>query len=225
MLALAVVACSFLLSRDALKRGISAEIIYDLVFWIVLGGILGARIFYIVISWESFSHNLLEMVMINHGGLAWQGGFLGGIIAGIGFVRVKKLSLRMVLDLTAPYIALGQSIGRTGCFLNGCCYGKPWIHGIFSPVQGASLYPTQLFETAGLFIIFIILKIAQRQSYPAGMVFVLYLWLAAIERFAVEFFRADHELLWFNLSLAQYVSLGVFVSGIIVFWRFKKASI
>ena len=126
------------------------------------------------------------------------------------------------MDLTAPYIALGQSIGRIGCFFNGCCYGKPVAWGIYYPVHNARLYPTQLFETAGLFIIFLILKRAQSKPHEAGFVFVFYLWLAAIERFIVEFYRADHDFLWLGLSLAQYVALGVFAAGLILMKVFKK---
>jgi phosphatidylglycerol:prolipoprotein diacylglycerol transferase len=216
MLALAVLVCTYLLSIDAKRIHISRETAYDLVFWCMLWGIIGARIFYVFIEWPYFSSNLLEIPMLQKGGLAWQGGFLGGALAGVWFARRKKLSLRPLLDLAAPYIALGQSIGRIGCFLNGCCYGKPVGWGIYFPTYNARLYPTQLFECAGLFIIFLILKRANGKPHQAGFIFVFYLWLAAIERFIVEFYRADHDLLWLNLSLAQFVALGVFAAGIIM---------
>lgn len=215
MLAAAIVVCSVLLTRDAVKAGISRDMIYDFTFWVILGGILLARVYYVGINWEFFAANPLEMIMLNHGGLAWQGGFVGGTAAGILFVRLRKVRLRQFMDLVAPYVALGQSIGRIGCFFNGCCYGKPWIHGLFFPTQGAKLYPTQLFETSGLFAIFLVLKMLQRKPHAPGMIFVYYLWLAAIERFVVEFFRGDHTLLWGGLSQAQYVALGVFAAGFI----------
>lgn len=216
MLALAVLVCTYFLSVDAKRYHISQETAYDLVFWCMLWGILGARIFYVFIEWPYFSSNLWEIPMLQKGGLAWQGGFLGGALAGVWFARRKKLSLKPLLDLTAPYIALGQSIGRIGCLLNGCCYGKPVAWGIYFPAHNARLYPTQLFETAGLFIIFLILKKAQTKPHQAGFIFVFYLWLAAIERFIVEFYRADHDLLWLGLSLAQFVALGVFAAGIVM---------
>ena len=222
MLALAVLVCTYFLSVDANRYHISKENAYDLVFWCMLWGIIGARIFYVFIEWSYFSGNLLEIPMLQKGGLAWQGGFLGGAWAGVWFARRKKISLRPLLDLAAPYIALGQSIGRIGCFFNGCCFGKPVVWGIYFPIHNARLYPTQLFETIGLFIIFLILKKVQAKPHLSGFIFVLYLWLAAIERFAVEFYRADHELLWGSLSLAQYVALGVFVSGLILMRVFKK---
>ncbi len=222
MLAVAVMVCAYFLSRDAVKLGLSKDIAFDLLFWLTLGGIIGARIFYIMISWDHFSQNLGEIVMINRGGLAWQGGFIGGLIAGAWFVKAKKLRFRLMLDLAAPYIALGQAIGRIGCFFNGCCYGKPWIFGIYFPVHQARLYPTQLYETVMLFGIFLILRFFKRPNWPQGMVFVVYLWLAAIERFIVEFYRADHDILLWGLSLFQFIAMGVFAAGIIVYFRFKK---
>jgi phosphatidylglycerol---prolipoprotein diacylglyceryl transferase len=224
MLATAVLVCAYFLSLDAKRCNISQDTAYDLVFWCMLGGILGARIFYVFIEWSYFSGNLWEIPMLQKGGLAWQGGFLGGVLAGVWFTRSRKLSLRPIMDLVAPYIALGQSIGRIGCFFNGCCYGKPVPWGIYFPMHQARLYPTQLFECAGLLLIFLILKKAQSKPHQAGFIFVFYLWLAAIERFIVEFYRADHDLLWGNLSLAQYVALGVFAAGLILMKVFKQAS-
>jgi prolipoprotein diacylglyceryltransferase len=106
--------------------------------------------------------------------------------------------------------------------LNGCCYGKPVAWGIYYPVHNARLYPTQLFEVFGLFIIFLILKKAQNKPHQAGFIFVYYLWLAAIERFIVEFYRADHVTYWLNFSLAQFVALGVFAVGLVLMKVFKK---
>src|SRR5579863_4833889 len=112
MLAVAVLVCTYFLSLDAKRCHISQETAYDLVFWCMLWGIIGARIFYVFIEWTYFSTNLLEIPMLQKGGLAWQGGFLGGSLAGVWFARHKKLPLKPILDLAAPYIALGQSIGR-----------------------------------------------------------------------------------------------------------------
>lgn len=222
MIALAAIICSYLLSRDAQKHQISSELIYDFIFWVLAWGILSARVFYVVLMWDYFKTNLLETIMIMHGGLAWQGGLIGGVLSGLWFIHQRKLDLRLFIDLAAPYIALGQAIGRIGCFLNGCCFGKPVAWGIYFPVHHDHLHPTQLYETAGLFLAFVILKFAQQQKHQPGMIFVLYLWLAAIERFIVEFYRADHEVLMLGLSLFQYISLGFFIVGLFLLLRFKK---
>ena len=219
MLGVAVLLCAWGFGRDASKKGIPKDAAYDLLFWTVVGGIIGARIFYVVLYRDYFSASPLEALMVNRGGLAWQGGFLGGILAGTVWCKRRGHALRSMLDLAAPYIALGQAVGRLGCFFNGCCYGKPWAHGIFFPVHDARLHPTQLYEAAGLFLVFIVLKIYAAKPHSRGMVFVAYLWLAAIERFFVEFLRADHDTLWWGLSLFQYIALGVFVAGIIFYKR------
>jgi len=222
MLALAVLVSTYLLSRDAKSYNIPKDTAYDLVFWCILWGIIGARIFYIFIAWPYYVNNLMEMLMLQKGGLAWQGGFLGGTLAGVWFVRRRKLSLRPLMDLVAPYIALGQSIGRIGCFLNGCCYGKPVSWGIYFPTHGARLHPTQLYEMAGLFIIFLILKWARTKPHQAGFIFVFYLVLAGLERFVVEFYRGDDDILGLGLKLTQFVALGVIAAGLILMKAFRK---
>lgn len=162
MLAIAVMVCSFLLSRDASKVGISQETIFDLVFWVILGGIVGARIFFILLNIPDFSTDPKQIIMIPNGGLAWQGGLVLGCLAGILYVRKKKLSLSMILDLAAPYLALGQAIGRIGCFLNGCCYGRPVAWGIYFPVHSNHLHPTQIYDVVMLLGVFFVLKYLQK---------------------------------------------------------------
>lgn len=148
MLAVAVILCTFLLSRDARREGIETDVITDLVFWIVIGGIIGARFFYILLNYSFFVDHPFEVIMIQKGGLAWQGGLIFGALTAVSFIRRKKLFLPAVLDLVAPYLALGQSIGRVGCFLNGCCFGKEFAQGVYFPVHAARLHPTQLYLAA-----------------------------------------------------------------------------
>ncbi len=224
MLALAVVVCSLFLSRDAKAFGISQEIIFDLVFWVILGGIIGARIFFILLNFSDFAANPKEIFMIANGGLAWQGGLVLGALSGLFFVRVKKLPLGLLIDLSAPYLALGQAIGRIGCFLNGCCYGKHASWGVYFPVHQSRLHPTQLYDTVMLTAIFFILKALQKKSLVRGEIFAAYLMLASIERFINEFFRADHVNTAVGLSIFQLVSLGVFIFGFGLFQFLRQKS-
>ncbi|OGX32122.1 MAG: prolipoprotein diacylglyceryl transferase, partial [Omnitrophica WOR_2 bacterium RIFCSPHIGHO2_01_FULL_48_9] len=150
MMAVAVMVCVFLLSRDARSLGISSEKIFDFVFWVVLSGIAGARLFFILLNLDYFVRDPLEIVMLQKGGLAWQGSLIAGTVAALVYIRKQKLPLAPFLDIIAPYVALGQAIGRLGCFLNGCCYGKPLAWGIYFPVHQASLHPTQLYDALGL---------------------------------------------------------------------------
>lgn len=220
MFAVAVIAATWLLSRDAARQGISGEVIYDLAFWVVVSGIAGARVYYLLLYPETFQDNWLEIFMLQKGGLAFQGGFIAAVPTVLIFFKRKKLPPLMMLDLMAPYGALAHGIGRVGCFLNGCCFGReagasvPW--GLYFPVHDARLHPTQLYETFGLFVVYFILRMIQKRPHAAGTIFAFYLMLAGIERFIVEFFRADHVSMIGPLSNFQMIALGVFTAGLIM---------
>ncbi|VAW49620.1 Prolipoprotein diacylglyceryl transferase [hydrothermal vent metagenome] len=222
MLAIAVVVCSFFLARDAKALSIKSEVIFDLVFCLVVSGVLGARLFFILLNLSFFINNPSEIIMIQNGGLAWQGGLIGAGLIGSFYVKKKGLPVLKMLDLCAPYIALGQAIGRIGCFLNGCCFGKqvPW--GMYFPVHDANLHPTQLYLTGGFSVIFIILKLYQKKSMISGQVFVLYLVLAPMWRFIIEFFRADHTQTFLGLSVFQFMCLGIMGVGVYVYSNLKS---
>ena len=206
-LAVAVLVCAYFLKREALANNLKSQTLVDLLFVVVISGIIGARLLYVLLNLPHFFQKPLEIFMLHHGGLAWQGGLIFGMLAGIIFIRKNKLSLLSVLDIVAPYIALGQSIGRIGCFLNGCCYGKMVSWGVYFPVHQARLHPTQLYDSLGLFIIFLILKKFQLHKKREGETFVLYLVLASALRFFIEFYRADHGILFFGLSIFQAICL------------------
>ncbi len=207
MLAVAVLICAFFLSKEASRRGIPPELILDLLFWVVLSGLAGARAFYIFLNLDYYIHEPLEIFMLHHGGLAFQGGLIAGFVAGIVFLKRKSLPLLSTLDFLAPYIALGHAIGRVGCFLNGCCFGNPVSWGIYFPSHHAHLHPTQLYESMGLLIIFLFLKRRECHSKYPGEIFILYLVFSSLLRFVNEFFRADHAEIFLNLSIFQIVSL------------------
>ncbi len=223
-LAVAALVCTFLASRDAKKIGIAPGVIPDLTFWTVIAGILGARLFYVLLNLRFFMDHPLEIVMIQNGGLAWHGGLIAATVVGIRFIRKKGLPLLTMLDLVAPYAALGESIGRIGCFLNGCCYGREVSWGIYFPVHHAHLYPTQLYATGGLFVLFFVLRYYRKVSKIPGDVFVLYLFGAALLRFVIEFFRADHYVLVLGLSVYQWVCVALMVTASYVHLRLKSRS-
>jgi phosphatidylglycerol:prolipoprotein diacylglycerol transferase len=223
MLALAVITASFLTAREAQKHGIARDVIYDLAFWVVLWGILGARVFYVFLNLDYFNQFPVDILMLHKGGLAWQGSLVAGVLAGIFFIRRKNLPLFVVLDIAAPFIALGHAIGRVGCFLNGCCYGKASAWGIYFPVWHEQLLPTQLYMVAGELAVFLILRLLQKRGdQPLGRLFVLYLMLSSVERFIVEFFRADHTVLWGGLSIFQYVCLFIIGVAVIINMRLTR---
>ena len=222
MLAIAVMVGSWLLASAAhSKMGIKPDDIYDLAFWVVLSGMLGARLFYVLLNLDYFAASPLEIIMVQKGGLAWQGSLVAGLGAAILYIKSKNWPLFTLLDLAAPYIALGHAIGRIGCLLNGCCYGKAAAWGLYFPVWQTRLVPTQVFMSLGQLAIFLVLRTAQSKARRGGQIFVWYLLLSAAERFTIEFFRADHDVYW-GLSIFQYVCIGIFITALAVNFRLER---
>lgn len=207
MLAIAFGVCLFLLKREAARQGFKSSQIADLAFWVLVFGLLGARIFYILFNFQFYIENPREIIMLSHGGLIWYGGLFSALIFAAAFLKAKKLPLLSTLDLFAPFLAFGQALGRIGCFLNGCCYGKPVSWGVYFPVHGERLHPTQIYSAFNLLIIFLVLRALQKKSSRPGQVLFLYLLLAPLERFIVEFYRGDSTQIFSGLTGFQLISL------------------
>jgi phosphatidylglycerol:prolipoprotein diacylglycerol transferase len=225
--AVAFLLASWLITRNAARLGFDPEVIGNFLIFVLVCGIVSARIFYVVLNWGEFASDLPEIFRLYHGGLIWYGGLIGATLCGLLFLRKKRLSVPAVVDLCAPYLALAQAIGRIGCFFNGCCYGKPWAHGIFFPVHGRTLFPSQIVDALSLLGIYIFLRLVRGQK--PGQVFGLYLFLAGLQRFLMEFLRGDERPFYSGLSIYQWISLGLTVAGMLVyalvFARHKKSSI
>ncbi|MFA5069053.1 MAG: prolipoprotein diacylglyceryl transferase [Candidatus Omnitrophota bacterium] len=223
MLAAAFFICLFLAAKRCPMFGIRQDAFSNLVAILLLFGIAGARILYVLSEFDYFVRNPLEIFMINKGGLIFYGAFILSPLLGIAYAKKSRMSIADTADLLAPFIALGHSIGRIGCFLNGCCYGRPTdsVIGVCFPTSHVRVYPVQIFSSIGLFCIFLILFRAQKNRAFKGQVFAWYLILYGIFRFSIEFFRADLPALFLGLSLTRIISI-VFVltgSSIIYFSR------
>ncbi len=160
-LVVAFAVATLLAARQAKKQGIDPEAIFNLNFVIFICGIIGARVFYVLDNLGYYIRQPLEIIMLQKGGLAWFGGLFAGVFSGILYLKIKKLPVLKVTDLVAPYVALAQAIGRLGCFFNGCCFGKESAYGIYFPLHGARLIPTQLYSALLLVGIFFILRFLQ----------------------------------------------------------------
>jgi len=224
MLFIAVVVSLNLLLKDAKKKGYDTNAITDLVMAVLFCGILGARALYIILNFDFYVNNPKEIFMLQHGGLAILGGILAGLFAAFLFCRYKKLPFPEVADLLSPYVVLGHSIGRIGCFLNGCCYGLPSKFGIYFPVHNARLIPTQLISSFLLLMLFIALKFKQRIPHQNGAIFVSYLLYYSVIRFFMEFIRGDSPRLPLGLTVFQYFCIVLFVFSslfYIMLWKRK----
>ena len=228
MLLLAFLIGIYMTERRAKRRGIDPKKISDLALWILIGAVIGSRLLYVALHWEEFSSDPIEIIAFWRGGLAGLmlfGGFLGGFLSGLLYVKKQRLPLLKMMDLVAPALAFGLFLVRIGCFLNGCCFGKPSSFGIIFPPHcaagytfpGERLHPTQLDTSlAGLIIFFTLLKIEKRKPKP-GALFGTYLILHAGFRFGIDFIRyyENSANLWTN----QIISLALVAVGIMLVLR------
>jgi phosphatidylglycerol:prolipoprotein diacylglycerol transferase len=210
MLVMAFLVSVSLACKKAAKLNINPDKIFNLAFFSFLSGIVGARIFYVVENFGYYAKNPAEIIKLQHGGLSWFGGLALGALFAFLYVKKNKLGAYKVLDLLAPFIALAQAIGRIGCLLNGCCYGKESAFGIYFPVHNKTLIPTQLYSTLLLLAIFIFLRYLQERPRRGGEIVFTYLLLYSLNRFFIEFWRADNPQVFMHLTLFQIISLILF---------------
>ncbi len=224
MLAAAFLLTTFLAKKEAQMQGFNGQLIVDLGLYLVISGVIGARILYVLINFKDYLKNPLEIIMLSHGGLIFYGGLILATITGIWFVRKNHLPILKIADIFVPYLALGQAIGRLGCFLNGCCYGKPtdlpW--GVVFPGHIGRLHPTQIYESIILFFIFLILKFLGRKTRRPGQIFMWYFLLYSLARFLVEFYRGDNPHIFINFTLAQIISIVIFIISSIMLISWPK---
>jgi len=218
-LVLAFFVCAYLASRQARKEGVDPESIFNLCFFVFIFGIIGARVFYVLNNFSFYLHNPLEIIMLQHGGMAWFGGLIFGSGAAAIFIKKNKLGLLKTLDLLVPFVALAQAIGRIGCLLNGCCYGRPSEFGIYFKVFDQVLIPTQLYSSLLLLLIFSVLRFIQNRKHALGQVFCAYLFLYSLKRFFIEYLRNDSPRLFYGLTLFQVLSLAAFFVSLLLFIR------
>jgi phosphatidylglycerol:prolipoprotein diacylglycerol transferase len=227
MVALAFLAGLYTAARRGRRSGFTSDQILDLGPWLLIGGIVGARIFYVFEYWrESFAGGLWwEVFMIQHGGLVFYGGFIGASLAGILYAWRSRLPLWRLADVIAPSIALGSVLGRIGCLLNGCCYGRvctePWaIHfpaGHETYPEG--VHPTEIYDALLNLVLYLALAALFRRKKFDGQVFAGYLLAYAVIRSIVESFRGDYPPgnIHFGLTPAQLMGIGIFATGAILY--------
>jgi phosphatidylglycerol---prolipoprotein diacylglyceryl transferase len=236
MIALAFLAGMWTAVRRAPLAGIAGEHVADLVVpWLLLGGVLGARLLYIATYWrDSFAGQpWWEIFMIQRGGLVYYGGLVGASLACIIFARAKKLQLWKLADIFAPSIALGSMFGRIGCLMNGCCFGRtcelPWA--IRFPADhatgGLPVHPTEIYDALLNLTLYLSLAWLFRRRKFDGQVFAVYLICYAVTRSIVEAFRGDYTEthLHGGLTPAHLVSIGILVAGAALFFVLRSRSV
>jgi phosphatidylglycerol:prolipoprotein diacylglycerol transferase len=210
LLATAFMAGIYVAMRSAEKEGIKPEFIADMGILIILSAILGARLFYIVFyDLQNTLDNPRQLFTLQQTGLVFYGGLIFAVGAGVAFCRRRKVSVPVLMDVAAPSIALGQAIGRIGCFMSGCCYGSPTLAawGVNFPHLDLARHPTQIYESLATFAIFLVLIFFRKRKTRVGQIMWLYVVMYATARFALEFVRGDNLPVAFGLTISQVVSL------------------
>lgn len=241
-----LVAAGFLIALfygrwQAVRVGLNPDLIWNYGIYGILVALLCSKLWLVVSDWQAYAANpsqIFSVATLQSAG-TFYGGVVGGIVWTIVYTRITKMPLLAVLDVAAAPVALGHAIGRIGCFVAGCCYGKPtslpWGVTFTSPIAeriagtplNVALHPTQLYESAAEFLNFVLLVwLGTRQRFTGqliGAFFVLY----GIERGAIEFFRDDPgRTLMFHdaVSLMQIVSVGLIFAGLLLWRRGLKKS-
>jgi len=193
-------------------------------FWIVVSAIIGARVFYVLNHPYRFFKSPQDIMKIWQGGLVLYGGFIFALTSGIFFIKRHHLSFWKIANISAPCIALGISMGRIGCFLNGCCYGKPWDKGLIfsldSPAgkvfPGRPLIPTQLISSLDMLAIFFLLVFLKKYQRFSNKSFLWLLIFYSVHRFIIEFLRADSPGIFLGLSFSQLISIMIGTSAVVL---------
>jgi len=206
------------------RHGIDPQQIMDLSFLLIISGIIGSRIVYILMNISDYAANPLDIFKLWQGGLVFSGGLLAALIACFFYIRRHKLDILLTGDIFAPSVAIGQAIGRIGCFMAGCCYGKTTsVHWgvIFTDSKSIAplnipLHPTQLYDSFSNFIIFIILIILGARKKFTGQVIIWFLIMHSTARLFIERFRGDDRGIvpgtgW---TMTQFIAILILISSI-----------
>lgn len=218
----------WLTAREVERKGFKRDLFIDSVVWIILGGIIGARLFHVQDHWsDEFSANPIRMFYIWEGGLAIWGAVTGGLLAGFFISWKNGWKYSKLLDAAAPGLVLAQAIGRIACVITGDAMGKP-TDGPFGfaysspnamvPKLGVYYTPMPVYEIIVNLGIFAVLWKLRQRKLPDGMLFLIYLTLYSLERFFLAF-TSSYQIFAFGLTQSQLVALISFVLAIFLIAR------
>jgi phosphatidylglycerol:prolipoprotein diacylglycerol transferase len=246
MMLFSFLSAAWIAGRQLERYGMKRDLVWDTLALVALGGIAGAKIYYLGLHWQDLIAAPLRE-LTSRGGLVWYGGLIGGMTAYYIQIRRRKLPVATMYDATAPALALAYAVGRLGCFLVGDDYGKytdAW-YGIAFPKgsppstagylrtvgedvpvsipdhQVVTVHPTQLYEIGLALVMFFILWNAGGKRLRQGQLFALYMMLYGVERFFIEFVRAKGDRVFLDFSTSQLASLALFTAGVLL-WSFRR---
>jgi phosphatidylglycerol:prolipoprotein diacylglycerol transferase len=229
LVALGFLSALWLTARLARRSGLDPDKVTNLGVYAALAGLGGAKLLMFALDFSYYAahpRQIFSLATLQAGGV-FYGGLITALIAGFFYMRAQRLPPARTLDCFAPGLALGQGIGRIGCFAAGCCWGescsRPWAvtftdpeaHRLVGVPLDTALHPTQMYEAAGALLIFAVLLRRFSLTRAPGHLIGIYLILTATARFTVEFFRAHEQPNPFAgpLSTAQWISIALLLLG------------
>jgi phosphatidylglycerol:prolipoprotein diacylglycerol transferase len=231
----------WVMQRELARRKMNEEYAADIVVAAVIGGIVGAKLWYVVLTRD-------PAALLSRGGLVWYGGFLGGVTAVIINGWRRRVPITVTMELTAPALAVGYALGRVGCFLVQDDYGVPsdvpWamkfpeglpptnagslralgidVPESVPPWEVLAVHPTQLYETAAMLFAFWVIWRLRKHRHAPGWLFGVYLAFAGVERLLVEFLRAKDDRFLGPFTVAQATSVGVMAVAAVLLTRYWR---
>ena len=232
LLAIAFLAGLWISHREAKRTGMDAARITDMAVYVLIGGLIGARLLLLLVDWRHFVGNPREILSLIQSGGVFYGGLLGALPVAWWYVRRHKLDIWRSADVLAPGVVLGQSIGRLGCFAAGCCYGRatdaawavtftdPYVQRQVGTPLDMPLHQSQIYESLLCLGIFIFVMWIARHKQFHGQVLVAYISLYAAGRFVLEYFRGDAArgtLFGGVLSTSQFIAILMLLSAVLLY--------
>ncbi len=219
-----------LLRRRAPRFGLPPDAAIDFGVWVLLAGLVGAKLLLVLVDGPSrYLTSLDGLKDLGRAGGVFYGGLLGAIVAAVLVMRARRMSFFAIADATAPCIAIGQAIGRLGCFSAGCCWGKecslPWAVTFTDPVANANvgvplnvpLHPSQLYEAVGTALLCLLILALEKRRF-SGESFAIYLTGSAVLRFSLEFLRGDPRGSVGAFSTSQFIAAGLLALAVAVYF-------
>jgi phosphatidylglycerol---prolipoprotein diacylglyceryl transferase len=236
LLAIAFIVGLWIANRQARRAGLDPARVTDMAVYVLIGGLVGAKIMLVIVEWPFYVRNPRELLSILQSGGVFYGGLLGALPVAWWYARRQALDGWRTADVMAPGVAIGQAIGRLGCFSAGCCYGRPtsvpWAvtfrdayatRAVGTPLD-IPLHPTQLYESLSVTLLFVFLLWLSRRQRFRGQVMLAYLFGYAVIRFVIEFYRGDASrgtVLGGWVSTSQFIAILV-VLGVAVLYPYLR---
>jgi phosphatidylglycerol:prolipoprotein diacylglycerol transferase len=237
LLAVAFVVGLWVANRQARRAGLDAARVTDLAIWVLIGGLVGAKLMLIAVDWRHYLRTPGELWSVLQSGGVFYGGLLGGLLVAFLYARRHRLPAWPTADVLAPGLAAGHAIGRLGCFAAGCCWGRPadvpWAVTFTDPYAARAvgtpmdtpLHPSQIYESAAAALVFLFLLWLSRRKRFQGQVTLAYLASYSVLRFGLEYFRGDPDRgRWLGgwLSTSQLIAVALLVAAALLWPRLRR---